>query len=455
MNTRLPFSGYRAAWPLRAARRIVPTLLASTVLAWPLAGQSGDNRLTIAELYRAVDSLSPRISGARAAADAARARVPSTHRLPDPRLQLATMNRQLPGFDFMPILGMNQVQVTQMFPIPGTGKLGLAGDVAQSRADAQLAWVGESTWEQRARAATAFYDLYQADGTLAVMRETLQLLEAVTATANGMYAVGEARQADVLRAQLETGRMTGEVADMDARRRTMTARLNTVLNRAPDAATGTPELPTFPDSLPPADSLAKEAMATRGMLRAGADQVRAATAAETLARREIWPDLELGVVYGWQPMAGGGTGQMMSFMLGASVPIWAGSRQLKLRDETTAMRMTAKDELEAMRADTRGRVAELVTEVERARTLRTIYAHTLLPQASATVTAARTAYQVGSVDFMTFLDAIMTAYGYRTQIIQLDAAQGQALAELEMVTARPLVSTVVDPQPTTTPGGAP
>jgi cobalt-zinc-cadmium efflux system outer membrane protein len=454
MNKRTPSPGHRAAWLTLAVRCVFPAILASALLAVPLAAQSPAGRLTLDALYRAVDSLSPRIAAARASADAALARVPGNRRLPDPRLQLATMNRQLPGFDLQQPLGMNQIELSQMFPIPGTGKLGLAGDVAQSRADAEQAQVGESVWEQRSRAAMAFYDLYRTDATLAVMRETLRLLEAVSGAVNGMYAVGQAKQADVLRAQLAIGRMTGQITDMGAMRRTMSARLNTVLNRSPDAPTGAPELPAFPDSLPPADSLTALALASRGMIRAGTEQVRAATAAEELAHREIWPDLELGVIYGQQPMQGGGTDRMMSIMLGASVPIWAGSRQLKMRDETAAMRQMAEDDLAAMRADTRGRVAELVAELDRVRELHALYLHTLLPQAEATVASARMAYQVGGVDFMTFLDALMTDYQYRTEIHQLDAREGQALAELEMVTGRPLVVTTSDAG-VTAPGGAP
>ena len=454
MNTRTPSPAHRAAWLPRAVRCMLPTLLASTLLAVPLAGQTTSGRLTLDALYRAVDSLSPRVAAARASADAALARVPGNRRLPDPRLQLATMNRQLPGFELQQPLGMNQIQLTQMFPIPGTGKLGLAEGVAQSLADAGQAQVGESVWEQRARAAMAFYDLYQAEGTLTVMRETLQLLEAVSSTVNGMYAVGDAKQADVLRAQLEIGRMTGQVADMEALRRTMAARLNTVLNRPPDVPTGSPQLPVLPDTLPAIDSVIATALASRGMLRAGTDQVRAATAAEELAHREIWPDLEVGLIYGWQPMPGGGTDQMLSIMLGASLPIWAGSRQLKMRDETAAMRQMAVADLAAMQSDTRGRVAELVAEFERTRTLHILYGQTLLPQAEATVGSARAAYQVGGVDFMTYLDAIMTVYGYRSQVIRLDAEQGQAVAELEMVTARPLAGSTPEPV-LTAPGGAP
>ncbi len=391
MNIRTPSPGHRAAWPSLAVRCLLPTILASAALAAPVSGQGFNGRLTLDGLYRSVDSLSPRVAAARSSADAALARVPGNRRLPDPRLQFATMNRQLPGFELQQPLGMNQVQLTQIFPIPGTGKLGLAEGVAQSLADAGRAQVGETVWEQRARAAMAFYDLYEAEGSLTVMRETLQLLEAVSSTVNGMYAVGEAKQADVLRAQLEIGRMTGQVADMEATRRTMASRLNTVLNRPPEVPTGSPQLPIFPSALPPTDSVIAAALASRGMLRAGADQVRAATAAEQLARREIWPDLEVGVIYGWQPMPEGGTDEMLSLMVGASVPIWAGSRQLKMRDETAAMRQMAVEELAAMEGDTRGRVAELVAEYERTHSLHLLYRQTLLPQAEATVSSARAA----------------------------------------------------------------
>lgn len=448
---RLPSSGHRVAWRMAARGRLLPTLLASALIAAPVAGQavpaglpSVPGPLTIGALYRAVDSASPAIHAAQASALAAAARVPSTKRLPDPWIQVATMNRQLPGLALQQPLGMNQVQLTQMLPIPGTGKLGLAGQVAQSRADAESARLSESIWEQRNRAAKAFYDLYRADATLGVMAESRQLLEGVSHTVTGMYAAGEAKQSDVLRAQLEIGRMTAQIADMTSMRRQMAARLNAVLNRPANEPTGVPELPAFPDSLPSTDSLTVLALASRGMIQAGADQVRAATAAEQLARRELWPDLEIGVIYGQQPMQGGGTDRMLSLMLGASLPIWAGSRQSKMRDETVAMRQMAQADLEAMRAETRGRVAELIAELERARQLYALYQHTLLPQTEATIASARAGYQAGNVDFMTYLDALMTANGYRTEIPRLEAEQGQSLAELEMLTGHSLVGATLE-----------
>ena len=458
---RLPFMGLRACLWLQPAGACSSPSSTSTLATAPLAGQVAAARLagvpgplTIGALYRAVDSVSPGIRAAEASARAAAARVPGTKRLPDPRVQLATMNRQLPGFSLQVPLGMNQVELTQMLPIPGTGKLGLAGQVAQSRADAEQARVSASIWEQRSRAAMAFYDLYRAHAALGVMEESRRVLESISRTVSGMYAVGEAKQADVVRAQLEIGRMTARIEEMSTMRRRMIARLNTVLDRPADAPTGIPQLPVFPDSLASADSLTALALASRGVIQAGTDQVAAATAAEELARRELWPDLEVGVIYGQQPMPGGGTDRMLSIMLGVTLPIWAGSRQLKMRDETVAMRQMAQADLDALRSETRGRVAELVADLERARQLRALYQHTLLPQLEATIASARAGYQAGGVDFMTWLDALMTANGYRAEIPALDAEEGQSLAELEMLTGHALVAATMEAGPAA-PGGAP
>ena len=402
-----------------------------------LSAQQSPTPVTLGDIYHAVDSASPSLRAAAAAARAAAARVPTTRRLPDPQVQLQLMNRNLPGFGLNDPLGMNQIQVMQMFPVPG--KLGLAGRAAEARAAAGRWQVGEVVWTQRGDAAMAFFELHRLDATLDVSRETLRLLANVDSTATQMFALGQAQQTDVLRAQLEISRMTAEIEEMLGMRDAMAARLNAVLDRRVTSPVGPTVRPSLPDSLPPADSLVARALASRGMLRAGASNVLAATEFQRLAQKEIWPDFLVGVVYGQRPMPDGSTDRMMSFMLGATIPIWAGSRQLRMRDEAAAMREMAEAELAAMQAQTRGRVMELVARFERTRRLRQLYIGSILPQAEATERAARSSYQVGAVNFMTLLDALMVVNGYREKLHQLDADAGTALAELEMLTSGPLI----------------
>lgn len=392
--------------------------------------------LRLGDLYAVLPAVSPRIAAADARARAAEARVAPSGLLPDPRLQFGLMNRELPGLGYADPLGMTQIQVMQM--IPTAGKLGFAGRAASARAAAEQGRAREVSWEVRARAAMGFYEIYRMDRSLAVARETYRLLQDLAKIAETMYGVGEGRQADVLRAQVELARMHEEIARMEAERATAVAQVNALLVRAPDSSLGLAVFPLLPDSLPGLNELVADAIAHRPMVQAGEAELRAAEADARGARREIWPDLELGVQYGQRPMPGGGTDRMASLMVGINLPIFAGSRQLAMRRETEAMRTMAQADLAEMQALTRGRVGELHVAIERARRLGDLYRATILPQAEAAVRSAQASYRVGAVDFMTLLDDQMTVNRYRQELIALDAERGSALAELEMLLGRAL-----------------
>jgi outer membrane protein TolC len=132
------------------------------------------------------------------------------------------------------------------------------------------------------------------------------------------------------------------------------------------------------------------------------------------------------------------TERMGSLMLGMSIPIFARDRQFQMRTEANAMKAMAEADVAAMRAETRGRIGESYAALLRARNLTQLYRTTVLPQAEATVASAMSAYRSGSVDFMTLLDDRMTVNKYRQELYALDADQGKAWADLEMLTSQVL-----------------
>ena len=417
-------------------------LLAS---ARPAAAQTfsygaGRDRLLLGDLYEQVKRINPRTAAARSLAVATEARVAGARRPPDPQLQLGFMNYTLPGLAPMPTLGMTQLQLMQMLPLGG--KLGLAGRRAGSEASASAARAEDVGWEMRTQTAMAFYDLYATDRGLDVARQTLRLLQDIARTAEAMYRVGEGRQADVLRANVEIAKMAQDTLRMQAMREAMAARLNALLDRAAELAVGAPMLPQFPDSVPSRASLDEIASGERPMIRAGIEELSAADASARLARREIIPDLVVGMQYGQRGGTGemgSGTERMASLMFGASIPVFARDRQLKMRQEMAAMKQMAQADLAAMRAETRGKIGEAYAALTRSRSLAQLYRTTVLPQAEATVASALAAYRVGSVDFMTLLDDRMTVNTYRQELATLEADEGKAWAELEMLTGRQLI----------------
>lgn len=404
----------------------------------PAASQAtlgGSGGLQLGVLYAAADRANPRISAAGALARAAVARVPGTRRPPDPQVQLGFMNRSLPGLGPMDPLGMTQLQVMQM--VPTAGKLGLAGAAAAARAAGAHERATDVRWEVRGRVAAAFYEVYRSERAITIAEATRRLMEDVAATSDAMYRVGETAQADVLKARVEVGRMTEEIVAMRSMRLMNLARLSGLLDQPVDSTTPPALLPLLPDSLPALDSLMRQAAAARPMVRAGEADLRAAENDARLASREIWPDLQVGVQYGQR---GGmeGVERMGSLMIGASIPVFAGSRQFRMREETNAMRAMAAADLAAMRSETRARVGEMYVEWRRARNLRALYRTTILPQARAAVTASLAAYRVGRVNLMTLLDNQATVNKYEQELAALEAAEGMALADLEMLLGREL-----------------
>ena len=427
----------------RRCSRLVTRLLAGVAVIATAAraaaqapAPASHDSVLLGTVLASVERTNPSLDAARATARAARARVPSVTRLPDPQLQLGWMNYELPNLRPMDAIGMTQLQLMQLVPV--NGKLRLAGVVETARADATATRIADVSLDLRQRASMAFYDIYTVDGTLGVARETRRLLQDIGDLAAKMYQVGDGRQADVLRANVELARMQEDIVRMESMRATMTSRLNALQSEPSDSPVGSPRLPRFPLALPPLDSLTRLAEMNRPILRAGAQDVEVADASAQLAQRQIWPDLQLGVQYGQQPGPNGAQ-RMGSLMIAATLPIYAKSRQYQLREEANAMHAMAVSDLAAMRAETRGAVGEAYANLRRSRRLAELYRSSVLPQAEATVTSSLASYRVGTVNFMTLLDAQMTLNRYRQELFTLEADEGKAWADLEMLTGRALV----------------
>jgi outer membrane protein TolC len=414
--------------------------LAAFVLtvAGPVAGQAPDavERLELAEVYRLARERSPRLAAAAALADARATLVPSAGLPPDPFFRIGAMNLSLPDLDAdMETSMLPSLELMQMVPFPG--KLGLSERIAEKTSAIARSDADETWWEVRTDVAMAFYELYAADRQLEVMRKTLRLTEDFEQVARAMYGAGTGRQSDVLRANVEIARMEAEIARMEAMREVAAARLNGVLDRPAETAVPSPTLPELPASVPPRDTLRAWAEETRPMLAGAKTGVERARAGRDLARRELWPDFTVGLGYGQRDL-GMGTERMASAMVGFTIPIFAPSRQLKMRDEAAAMERMAEAELTDVRAQVGARIGGLLADLERARTLIRLYRSRVLPQAEANVESSFSSYRVGSVDFMTLVDARMTVNQYEQEYHVLLGQYGTTIAELEMAVGREL-----------------
>jgi outer membrane protein TolC len=424
------------------ARKVlrIAALLGATCAA-DLTAQVTEDRvarapLTLHDVYATAREHNPRLMAARALTVALETRVSAASLLPDPALEFGVMNVSVPDLRADMATSMApSIRLMQMVPFPG--KLGLSGRIAQQSTAMARAAAEETWWQIRSEAAMAFYDVYEADRQIGVMRETLALLEEFATVARALYAAGEGRQSDVLRANVEVARMDAEIRRMTAMREGAAARLNGIMNRRAEQSVATPALPLLPATVPSLDTLRAWAALDRQMLAKGRAGLQQAGTVRALAQREVWPDFTVGVQYGQRP-GERGTERMASAMIGFSVPVFASRRQLRMRDEAAAMEQMARAELADMEAGVDARLVELLAVLERDRTLVRLYRAEVLPQARANVESAFSSYRVGRVDFMTLVDARMTVNSFEQELHALVADYGRAIARIEMTVGREL-----------------
>jgi len=421
---------------------LLPALLLPAGEAWGQEAVAAGAPLRLADVYAAARQRSPRLRASVAAVEARRALQGSAALPPDPSLQLGLMNFSLPGFRFdMPTSMAPSIQLMQMLPLGG--KLGLNGRLAQQSTAVAASEAAEAEWEVRAQAAMAFYMVYEAERQRAVMAGTLRWLEDYEQVAKAMYGAGEGRQSDVLRAGVEVARMAAELKRMEAMRTAAAARLNGVLDQPSETPLSITAYNPLPLALPPLDTLRQWALRSRPMLERGRLEVEQANTRGKLARREIWPEPVIGVEYGQRRVAmeagmPAATERMGSVMLGFTLPVFAGSRQLRMRDEAAAMEQMARADLAGMQAETDARLGELLAGLERTRSILELYRREVLPQARANVASSFASYRAGTVDFMTLVDAQMSLGRYEQERYGMLAEYGQDIAELEMTIGREL-----------------
>jgi outer membrane protein, heavy metal efflux system len=405
---------------------------------------------TLDSLVATALAANPKIRAAAARVQAARARVGPAGARPDPMLMAGVQNLPVsePGFsDFMT---MKMVGLSQTLPFPG--KLGLRERAAKDELRAAEAQLDDAKLTVIRDVRDAYYDIAFADQAMEIVRRNQDVLGHLITVTNAQYTAGTGAQSDVLRARLESARLSEEGNRLAEARRAALARLNVALawpSSAPLAPVAYPERvlrTAVSDSagqihftsvalgagaadspLLPLDSLQALAIRHNPMLRSHEAELRAQAARVELARKASLPDFDVSLQYGQRQ----GRSDMVSAVVSIPLPIQKGRKQdeeaAAARAELAAREAEHYDAVNAVRAS----VAQRVSDIERARTQLALSVKAILPQARATLASATAGYQVGRTPFATVMDAQASVFNLETAYYQALTDFAKALADLE------------------------
>ncbi len=336
----------------------------------------------------------------------------------------------------------NSIEISQAIPFPG--KLGLRGEIAESRASATYQ-VLEATIQEISRQVRGSYADYNlAMRSLDINDDVTNLTRQFAEVAQARYKVGKAAQQDVILAQEQLSRLTAERIIYLGDAEIAIGVLNALLDRPPEEPLGAPgDLDARPLVMPLA-RLIDAAEESRPELLSQDHLVEASRQAERLARLGYRPDFRLGVQWidvqgGTNPTFARDGNDIWMVKLGFSVPLWRNRIGAEVRDMKAQVR---RDEFR--RRNLRNQVLEQVqrqyARVAVAARTEEIYRGTLIPQTTERIAAAQAGYQTGVVDFLTVIDSLRSLEQVRLQRDRAVRDYQQAFADLERAVGRPLSS---------------
>jgi outer membrane protein TolC len=331
---------------------------------------------------------------------------------------------------------MKMLGVSQKLPYPG--KRLLREQVAAKDAEA----IGYGLRETRNRIARdlrlAYFDLALVEETIRQLQSNRLILVQFLRIAEGRYAVGQATQAEVFKAQTQLSKMSEELLRMERDRPVMEAELLRLLGRRGTTAPIVAELPQMGDAAFSLEALQEAALRERPQLLGLQSVIERSGKTLELARKEAQPDFDVRFSYGQRErdLAGMPREDLFSITVAMNLPVWRKDKIEPRIAEAQAMREQTLEVQRAQQNEVLAKLRQQVAIAEQSRKSVQLYETGILPQARLGVEAALSGYKVNRVDPLMLLDSQMTLFNYEISRAKELVNFNKALAEIELLTGK-------------------
>jgi outer membrane protein TolC len=332
--------------------------------------------------------------------------VPFAGALDDPRLGLAILNLPTDSFSFDEE-PMTQKQISIAQKIPWFGKLDLKSQGATLKALRQKAILDAKRLELEKKIAISYYELGFITSSLETNKRLIEIVNQLLRFAETRYGTGRGLQQDVLQAQVEVSKLLDEKITLEKRRRTLADRINELLNRehfmVVEPLTGL----EFMDLQLNPEELTSMALQENPQLRVKQTEIDIVQIGIDLAKKDYWPDMDLKLAYGQrdEDRTGRSLPDFVSAQVVVNIPIWQKTRQDSKLSSTLKAREAAEKSYRNLVKSLPFQVDALITEIRDTQKNYKLFTDALLLQADQWARSSQAAYEVGSLEFNTMLDA--------------------------------------------------
>jgi len=284
----------------------------------------------------------------------------------------------------------------------------------------------------RANVIEAAWSLWLRQQEIELNRDHIRLVEGIEASARARYESGEGSQADVLRAAIELGRLTNQLAALEVSRQVSQTSLNNLLNAEVTTPRQVAELPLPIADLRPPDDYLRRARDFCCVLLSFARMVEAAESDVRAVQLESRPGFELRV----EARQFEGDSSIVEYDTGVfmNLPwLWRGKYQAQIAEARERVEL-ARSELEQEINMTLQETHENYRAADEALRALRLYEGSILPESEQLVRVTDAEYQSGRSTFLELIDAERAWVDARLSRHRAQADLGQALARLDQIT---------------------
>jgi outer membrane protein, heavy metal efflux system len=392
-------------------------------------------RLVLPDVIAEALAKHPEIAVAQRHYDAVRQRPVQERSLPDPMVSAGynASGNPLPGAG----LGAEPTanigfMVSQELPYPG--KLELRASMASREADAEFQQIEAARLSITARVKQAYYRLAYTYAVGDVLTRNRALLDTLLEVSENRYAIGQAAQQDVIKAQTQLSILELQLERVRQERATREGELNALLARPARMIVGQPEDLQLTPFEPSLDTLLIAANAHAPMLRRDQIMIDRSQLAVDAARKEYKPDFTVTGGYFYM----GAMPPMYEVRFDVKVPLQRTRRAAAVAEQLSTVEQ-ARSAYDTTRLNLQGRVQEDYQMASTSVRLARLYRDTLLPQARLALESSMTSYQTGAVDFLSVLTNFGSLLDHEMRYFDELASYHTAVSRLEEMTGTPLV----------------
>ena len=328
------------------------------------------------------------------------------------------------------------VGIAQAFP--WFGKLALRGKVAQEAANAERQRYESDKLKLFYEVKDTYAEYYYLAQAVRIFQENVALVRHLEEISRTRFKVAAASHPDVIKAQVELGKLEDRLKSLEELKHPLQARLNASMNRPVDT-----NIP-WPQELPSEEMAMSDKVILEQLVESNPDlktidfEILKNRQRIELARKDYYPDITFGLNYidtdnsSMSPSPQDNGKDPVIAMVSINLPLWRGKYDAGVRQaraQYNAARRTKEDKVN----DLSSTLKMVLYEFHDAERKIDLYQNALIPKAQQSLKVTESAYQAGKVGFLDLIDSQRILLEFELSFQRALSDHAQNLARIDML----------------------